>query len=196
MRNPELTRLTILEKSSILFNTQGYKATSLSDICKASELTKGAIYKNFKDKAELEKESLLFMCKKLLSDVSKGISKADGAEKKLLAILKYFESYHAKPPFQGGCPLMNAAIEVDDSNPDLKLVVKNVMELMHENLCSVMKKGIKHGQIRKDADIKGLASVIFSSLEGALMMIKILDTNKHMLATSKHLKKEIKKILI
>ena len=59
MRNPELTRLTILEQSSILFNTQGYKATSLSEICAASKLTKGAIYKHFKDKAELEKEEIV-----------------------------------------------------------------------------------------------------------------------------------------
>jgi len=196
MRNPELTRLTILEQSSILFNTQGYKATSLSEICKASKLTKGAIYKNFKDKAELEKEALLFMCNKMVADIGDGISKAKGAEQKLGAILKYFEAYHNRPPFKGGCPLMNASIEVDDSNPELKQVVKSVMDLMFDALCAVIKNGIKHKQIKKDIDVVGFASIILSSLEGAVMMIKIMDSNKHMKATSKFLKSEIKRILI
>ncbi len=196
MRNPELTRLTILEKSSILFNTQGYKATSLSEICKASKLTKGAIYKNFKDKSELEKEALLFMCMQLLEDVAREISRANDSEHKLYAILKYFERYHSNPPFEGGCPLMNASIEVDDSNPGLKLIVKKIMKLMHENLCLVIKNGIKHKQIKKTTDVSSLASIIISSLEGAVMMIKVMDTNKHMVATSKYLKAEIRRALI
>ncbi len=196
MRNPEMTRLTILEQSSILFNTQGYKATSLSEICSAAKLTKGAIYKNFKDKSELEKEALLFMCNRLLSEIGTCIAEAKGAEQKLLSILKYFEGYDHYPPFKGGCPLMNASIEVDDSNPELKLVVKNVMNLMFDALCMVIKNGIKHGQIKKDIDVNGFASVILSSLEGAVMMIKIMDSNKHMKSTSKYLKNEIKRIMV
>lgn len=196
MRNPELTRLTILEKASILFNTQGYKATSLSEICRAANLTKGAIYKNFKDKAELEKEALLFMCHKLLSDIGDGITKAEGAEAKLLAIIKYFEGYYNRPPFKGGCPLMNASIEVDDGNPELKAVVKKVMNTMFDALCAVINNGIKHGQIKKDVDVNGFASIILSSLEGAVMMIKIMDSNKHMKATNQFLKAEITRVLV
>ncbi len=196
VRNPELTRTIILEKASVLFNTQGYKATSLSDICKASKLTKGAIYKHFKDKSELEKEVLLFMCMRLLKDVGLEISAADGAEEKLYAILKYFERYHSNPPFEGGCPLMNASIEVDDSNPGLKLIVKKIMKLIHENLCMVIQNGIEHNQIKRKTDIASLASIMISSLEGAVMMIKVMDTDEHMLATSYFLKSEIKRILI
>ena len=196
MRNPELTKLTILEKSSVLFNTQGYKATSLSEICKASKLTKGAIYKHFEDKAELEKEALLFMCTKLLSDLGNKISQASTAQEKLHSIIKYFEGYHANPPFTGGCPLMNASVEVDDSNKVLKEVVKNVMEMIHENLCKVIHNGIKYNQIRPDIDVSGLASIIISTLEGAVMMMKMMNTNQHMLASSKFLKAEIKRVLI
>ena len=56
MRNPEQTREKILKKSGLLFNTQGYKATSISDITSATGFTKGAIYRHFKSKEELEKE--------------------------------------------------------------------------------------------------------------------------------------------
>ncbi|MEP0479738.1 MAG: TetR family transcriptional regulator, partial [Nonlabens sp.] len=54
MRDPEHTKATILKESANLFNAQGYKATSLSDITTATGLTKGAIYKHFKNKEDLE----------------------------------------------------------------------------------------------------------------------------------------------
>lgn len=196
MRNPELTRLLLLEKASILFNTKGYKASSLSDICKATKLTKGAIYKNFKDKSDLEKEALLFMCNKMMRDIGFKISAARGVKSKLFAMLKYFEEYQNSPPFKGGCPLMNASIEVDDGDPILKSVVKNVMEGMHKTLCLVLKNGIKHNQLKANTDINGLSTIIISSLEGAVMMIKIMDTSKHMSATIKFLKSEITRNLV
>lgn len=196
MRNPELTRQIILEKASILFNKQGYKATSLGDICKDANFTKGAIYKKFKDKSVLEKEALLFMCHKLLSDLGARISEGTTAEKKLLAILKYFEGYYSNPPFEGGCPLMNASIEADDNLPVLKSVVKKVMNSIHKSLCQILDNGIKHGQIKKNIDVSGTASLIITSLEGAVMMLKVMDTNQHMMATSKFLKAEIKRIVL
>ena len=52
MRNPEATKELIISKSADLFNTQGYKATSLSDITKATGYTKGAIYRHFENKED------------------------------------------------------------------------------------------------------------------------------------------------
>ena len=57
MRDADLTIEKILEKSGILFNTQGYKATSISDITDLTGLTKGAIYRHFENKQDLEKKA-------------------------------------------------------------------------------------------------------------------------------------------
>ncbi len=61
MRNSDLTKEKILNQSGILFNVQGYKATSLSDITDATGLTKGAIYRHFSSKEELENKALLHL---------------------------------------------------------------------------------------------------------------------------------------
>ena len=47
------TKQYILEKIAPIFNKNGYAGTSLSDVTKATGLTKGAIYGNFKDKEEI-----------------------------------------------------------------------------------------------------------------------------------------------
>ena len=53
MRNPEITRQLIIDKSMGLFNIKGYQATSISDITQATGITKGAIYANFNNKEEV-----------------------------------------------------------------------------------------------------------------------------------------------
>lgn len=48
MKKSEKTRQLIIEKSASLFNQNGYAGTSMQDIMKATGLTKGGIYGNFK----------------------------------------------------------------------------------------------------------------------------------------------------
>lgn len=196
MRNPELTRSIILETACELFNTQGYKATSISDITEKANLTKGAIYRHFQDKSSLEKEALRTMCTKMLSDISFEIKKAKNSKDKLYCILDYFKAYGKKPPFIGGCPLMNAAIEADDNNMELKQVVKFIMQQIHDSIGTIVKNGIKYGQIKKGVPEKELSSFMISALEGGVMMLKIFDNDKHLNHCIKLLKKEIDSILI
>ncbi len=49
----EITRKIILEASLKLFSRKGYEGTSLSEICKATGLTKGALYWHFENKRVL-----------------------------------------------------------------------------------------------------------------------------------------------
>ena len=191
MRNPEATKYTIIVEGAYLFNTQGYKATSLSDITKRTGLTKGAIYRHFKDKSELEKECLKYLCYTMVKDVGINIRKAKNSKAKLLAVLKYFDCYREKAPFEGGCPLMNAAVEVDDSNKELKLVVQEIMTTFVETIIIILQNGVKHKQLKKELNVKQFASIIFSQLEGAVMMLKVLDDPKPMKHALTFLKKEI-----
>ena len=67
----QLTAQYIIETVAPIFNKNGYAATSLSDLTKATGLTKGAIYGNFKNKEELaiiafkynvKHHTFLYMC--------------------------------------------------------------------------------------------------------------------------------------
>src|SRR5688572_9978143 len=120
MRNPELTKEKILKKSGLLFNTQGYKSTSLSDITTATGFTKGAIYRHFKSKEELEKETLFHLSSIMFDRLGGRIREKKNAPEKLRALFGYFESYITDSPLKGGCPLLNVAIEADDAHPILR----------------------------------------------------------------------------
>lgn len=59
----ELTSQYILEIVAPIFNKNGYTATSMTDITKATGLTKGAIYGNFINKEDLAIASFKFTVK-------------------------------------------------------------------------------------------------------------------------------------
>lgn len=191
MRDAIKTKQVIIEAASILFNTKGYKATSLSDITNATQLTKGAIYRHFQDKSELEKEALIYMCNILRFDLRDRIKCQKETKSKLHTIMEYFQEYSSTPPFVGGCPLMNAAIESDDTDPKLKAVAKDIMLSLHRTIVTILDNGKKHREVKKNYDSNGFASLIISALEGGVMIMKVSDDASHLRSVIDYIKREI-----
>lgn len=191
MRDANKTKQSIIEAASILFNTKGYKATSLSDITKSTQLTKGAIYRHFKDKSELEKETLTYMCNTLKGDLRDRIKAQLDTQSKLDSIMQYFKAYSVSPPFVGGCPLMNAAIESDDTDPKLKRVTKGMILNLHHTIVTILNNGKKHGDVKDDLDSVGFASLMIGALEGGVMMMKVSDDASHLRSVIGYIQKEI-----
>lgn len=196
MRDPEATRDVILKKSGILFNTQGYKATSISNITDLTGFTKGAIYKHFKDKEDLERESLRHLSEQMYEKVRTVIKTEPTAGKKLRAVFRFFESYITNPPLKGGCPLLNAAIEADDSNPVLRREALRTLTVLRESLLAILENGIQHKQLKDDLNKEFLATLIIASLEGAIMMGKLQGNDDDIKRVTKHLEGLVREIEI
>jgi AcrR family transcriptional regulator len=194
MRNPDATKERILTKSGVLFNTQGYKATSISDITTSTGFTKGAIYRHFKSKAALEKETLFHLSSIMFETLQARIRCEATAGNKLRAVVRYFESYISSPAIKGGCPLMNAAIEADDSNPTLRKEAVRILDILRDSVIHILKNGIRFKQIRKDTDLEFHATIIISSLEGAIMMSKLSGNNQDIRRVIKHLERQLESI--
>ncbi len=177
MRNPDQTKERILLKSGVLFNTQGYKATSISDITSATGFTKGAIYRHFKNKQNLEKETLFHLSSIMFLKLRDKIKAEATAGDKLRSIFRFFDSYITKPELKGGCPLLNAAIEADDAHPVLRKEAVKVLEILRTSVITILKNGVRFNQIKKNIDVEAFAAVVIASLEGAIMMSKLKGNN-------------------
>lgn len=196
MRNPEFTKEEILKKSGLLFNTQGYKATSISNITDATGFTKGAIYRHFKSKEDLERETLFHLSTLMFGHLQKRIKAQETASKKLRSMFHFFESYATNPPLKGGCPLLNAAIEADDAHPVLRKAAVKVLNLLRASVIQLLNNGIRYQQIRPDTDPEFYATIIIASLEGAIMMSKLQGNNEDMKRVLKHLEAQLRQIEI
>lgn len=196
MRDAEVTIEKILEKSGILFNTQGYKATSISDITELTGLTKGAIYRHFENKNDLEKKALYHLSSSLDEKMRVVIKGQTTAGRKLRAIFNFFNSYISDPPIEGGCPLLNAAVEADDTNPVLRSGALKILNNLRDSILIILHNGIKHGQLKSGIDRESFATIVIASLEGAIMMSKLRGNDDDLRRVIRHLEKMTEEIEI
>ncbi|HEY5916039.1 MAG TPA: TetR/AcrR family transcriptional regulator [Chryseolinea sp.] len=196
MRNPEATKETILKKSGVLFNTQGYKSTSISEITDATGFTKGAIYRHFENKDELEIETLKYLSSLMFEKLRGRIREEATTGDKLRSVFHFFESYISNPPLKGGCPLLNVAIEADDSNPALQKAALKILSSLREAIVTMLANGIKYKQIKAGIDKEYYATLIIAGLEGAIMMSKLSGNDDDIKRMIKHLDKQVAEIEI
>ncbi|RDK88654.1 TetR/AcrR family transcriptional regulator [Marinirhabdus gelatinilytica] len=196
MRNAETTKQLILKESANLFNTQGYKATSISDITKATGLTKGAIYRHFESKGHLEKQALRSLGKLMFTELGEKIKLAPNFQSKMEATFAFFEEYMHTPLYKGGCPLMNAAVEADDTNSPLRQQTYNMLAQLKASLQKITENGIKNGQVRPETDSVFYATIFIATLEGGIMMSKLERNDDAITKTIQHLKKLVEEISI
>ncbi len=189
------TRQALISSSAKLFNSQGYKATSLSEICTATGLSKGAIYSHFGSKEGLERAALKYMVDGFAKQMAELIRAENDTRGKMLVILDFFAGYAVNPPFYGGCPMVNASVELDDSDSELKEEVALATDLFHKSIQKILENGIKHGQVDSSVDASAFASVLFSATEGAIVLMKITGARKHLRDVVEFLKKELESML-
>ncbi len=171
----ERTRQFIVEQAAPIFNTKGYAATSMSDILRATGLAKGGIYGNFSSKDEIAIAAFNYSYGKLIDALRGFIGEEQTASGKLLAILKFYRNYTLKPGIEGGCPVLNTAVDADDSLPFLKERAASALREMLRSLENIIGKGIESGEFATRLDIQKEALMIYGQIEGGIMMSKLTD---------------------
>lgn len=188
MRHPEITKNNVLKEATQLFNTKGYKSTSLSDITDATGYTKGAIYRHFENKDALEIEAFENMMATVFSIMNDKIKSKDNTKDKLFSILNIFQNYVTHPYIKGGCPLLNVAIEVDDTSYPLKQKAQNALSILRVSIIKIIENGKKHHQVKDTVDHNIFATILIASLEGGIMMSKLQNDNIDITTVVAHLK--------
>lgn len=187
MTNGTTTRENILRQAAELFNRQGYAGASISDIMKATGLKKGGIYNHFTSKEQLWLEAFEYADQLVRDYFNEVLERHKDAGDRLLAILEYFRNYVEHPLLSGGCPLLNTAIECDDTNNVLRDRVRIAFDELGGVVERIVDKGLERNQLRPGTDAKQLATVFLCTLEGGVMLSRLYDGPEHMRRAADHL---------
>ena len=186
------TKQFIIEKAAPIFNKKGFAATSINDILEATGLAKGGVYGNFTNKEEIALMAFEYANECLITALSNKISKEVSASDKLIAIFSFYHNYSIYPVLEGGCPLLNTAIDADFNFPELKEKAAIALTKMLNSLEFIIHKGIVTREFRKKVNAKAEANLIFSVIEGGMMMSRLNDEPKYLNDLLVYLKKHIK----
>lgn len=179
------TRQRIIAEAASLFNQRGFEGGSMSELMAATGLEKGGIYRHFSSKEELAAEAFDYAWKAALETRMRDLDSVSNSIDKLKKFIANFAERRSSVP--GGCPLLNTAIEADDGNPVLRARALKGLRGWRDALGSIVRMGIERGEIRRGVNPNKLATLIISSLEGAVMISRLERNPEALLAAKSHL---------
>jgi TetR/AcrR family transcriptional repressor of nem operon len=187
------TKQRIIEKAAEMFNKKGYEGSSLSALMEATGLQKGGIYRHFSSKEELAADAFDYAWGAAREVRLFDLDVTAGAIPQLKQLIGNFVD--RRGPVPGGCPLLNTAIDSDDGNPTLRERARKALCDWKDRLVGIITTGMKNAEIRQDSEPEELATLVISSLEGALMMSRIAGTNAGTNAAMRVVQKYLNRLL-
>lgn len=150
-----------------LFYSQGYFNTSVDDILKKLELSKGAFYYHFESKEDFFVQIIQnLLARKMYSSL---IEPIEGHENPLNLITECFEeameiAVHNEMDF--GCILSNFLTEFNGKNDVIMHHLNEIVTVWEVNLISTLQKGKFNGYLDRHVDCEAVATFLMSSYFG------------------------------
>jgi AcrR family transcriptional regulator len=187
MGKAEDTRNNIIEQAALIFNLHGYAGTTMSQLTRAIQRTKGAIYGNFRDKDEIALAAFDYNLNEISKKISKVVRSKENACDKLIAFANFYLDAFAEICQKGGCPILNAAVDADNVHERLKERVANAIGEWIRTVTQIVYNGIKRNQINLNIKPEQFASIFVSLIEGGIMLSKTTGNTIHLSRNIDHL---------
>lgn len=160
-----------LQSAFTLFLTKGFQATSMDDIVAHSKVSKTNIYYYFKSKEEL----LLTTVDQLISHYEQRIhqvlSHSDTTVlEKLEALLIILTENTEQNNFLGGCPFLTLYTQTPLEAIKVRDRIKSFFEQQFQAVELILAEGIAKQELKSELPVKQTATLIVSSIEGALFL--------------------------
>jgi len=175
----EKTKELIIERTAEIFNTKGFAGTSLNDMTDVTGLTKGSIYGNFKNKDEVALEAFKFNLRTMNQLFSAEMAKKNTNREKLLVYTEMLSNFSESKFPRGGCPILNTAVESDDTHPELKQRAQKALLGWKDKIVGMLENGMEAGEFKHGLRTEQVAMTILASLEGAIMIRKLTDNQEY-----------------
>jgi TetR/AcrR family transcriptional regulator, transcriptional repressor for nem operon len=187
MSKGEHTRQIIIEQAAQVFNLRGFYGASMEDVLQATKLTKGGIYNHFVSKEALAVEAFDYAVSLYQERFRELFTGKRDTRERLLAFIYLFRGVVDNPILRGGCPVLNTAVESDSNNPALRERAQQACDDWRQFIVRTVTRGEELGTVRTGTDPEAVASIMISTVEGAMMLTKLFDSNSHMYRATDHL---------
>ncbi|WP_034951256.1 TetR/AcrR family transcriptional regulator [Erwinia oleae] len=154
------------------FWQKGYRATSMSDLMRASSLASASIYKLYPDKRAIY---LAALQQYMDEGVSRGVNRDAelSPEDALRETLEFVALLSSAPDGEKGCFTIAAASELIPGDEEIKCKVACKFNNIINQLERILSKGQSLKVFRKDESARAMALSIFMILEGMRVYGKI-----------------------
>jgi TetR/AcrR family transcriptional repressor of nem operon len=180
------TRERIVARAAQVFSERGFFGSSMTDLLAATGLQKGGLYNHFASKEQLALASFDYAVSLVERRYAAALDGRTGATERLLAIVDVIRSLVDDPALPGGCPILNTAIEADDTMPALRGRACEAMTGWQRLIGATVKAGVATGELKRGTDPREVATVMTATLEGAVFLSKLYGDKAPMRVAADH----------
>jgi AcrR family transcriptional regulator len=159
----------IIHESLKLFSLKGFLSTSVEDILKAANTSKGGFYNHFKSKEDLLyhvlEEARSIWRHRNIED----LSRIEDPIKKIKQLIVNYRDHYLKDSenFPGGCIFITLLIELCDQRPHLANEINKGFVGVKGMLQRHLDQGQGLGKLPKNANTEAIADILFNGMLGA-----------------------------
>jgi AcrR family transcriptional regulator len=158
------TRRRILEVAAQAFADRGYAGTSLSEVLKASRVTKGGFYFHFPSKEALALATLRHKQEQWAGAVMTAVMRHPGAVEQLHAMVEALCDLNEQ---DRACRAINRlCTELGDEHPELRPQLSTQLTTWMDMVATIIRNGQDEGDIRPEVDPAMAAEVAVESFIG------------------------------
>lgn len=194
MSKAKRTKWYIIENTALIFNKKGFVGTSMRNLTSATNLTKGSIYGNFKNKEEVAVAAFNHNYQNLIKRFGTKLSAKENSIDKLLVFLDTYEAIYDEIITMGGCPILNNAVDTDDTNEVLNTLSQKAFTDWNKNIKSIIEIGKLNKEIFDAVDAEFYADLFIITIEGGLLLAKSTGEKRYFSHAMDHLRKIIEDV--
>ncbi|GAN80459.1 TetR/AcrR family transcriptional regulator [Acidocella aminolytica] len=168
-------REKILIEGLRVVHERGFAGASVRDIAQAAQVPLGSFTNHFPSKEAFGLEILeryYEMNREVMTDIL-----ADSTRTVHERINAYFDHVIQRlcsHDMRGGCMVGNFCAEVADQSEVLRLRLGKIFRDMRDALTVLLREGVQSGELQADLDCEATAGFIYSALQGAILIAKVL----------------------
>ncbi len=170
----------IIHESLRLFSLKGFVGTSIEDILRQANTSKGGFYNHFKSKDDLFL-GVMKEAQRLWRDrVLQGIDRLDSPSDKLRLLLTNYGNNYLKDPenIPGGCVFLTLSVELCNQNPEHADRINSGFVALKGMIHRFLHEAQRLKEIGEEVDTEQAAEVLFAGILGTSVIHAVNKSEK------------------
>ncbi len=166
MRKGDRTREAILDQALELASVVGVEGLSIGVLATATGLSKSGLFAHFGSKVALQVALIECAAEQFLDHVVRPVRRGTSGLARLSAYFENWVAWIDKSGRSGGCPLVAAAIELDDRDGPARECLVRLQRQWLDALARVAGQAVERGEFRADLECEQFAHDLHAVILG------------------------------
>ncbi len=182
-RDKQFNREEVIEKAMLLFWKQGYHDTSVQDLVEHLGINRGSLYDTFGGKRRVFEAAFERYRLFAESRLREFLREHEEVKPTLRTLFRNIIDGDCADADRKGCLIANSTTEMLPDDAELREVIARHGDTMEKLFRDFLNRGAKAGRISKDKDVKSIAGVLFTFMQGLRVVGKTRPPKRKLLAS-------------